>query len=418
VNLRAAEKAFSPSQTKLFLESFYEIGWMKKPDGFVPATLETTSEADRVASGQSHFKEAEQAYREGNYEESLQLLDAVDAVAPNQAATYNLRGQIYLAQGKLDKAESSFRDALAADGQFEDARFHLAQIPLKKGDYEEARKQLEQLQGAGTDATEGQHLRQQLIRYEIFLTLLLQNHDGAAQKAMEQFKMTDETPALYYTQAAWAFKHQNPRQARNWVANAANLFSSEQNRSFAAPLNDLGWLDNAPTVTSRPAPAFVQASPSPPSQPTPSATVESSPAAMTSENEGRIQTQPTVAPAESPAPKRVAQEKGKRKRQNDAEQSSAGDNHKTAAKPNEQRKSRRKRPASRELSRKPSPTPSPTPTATPEPTRRPPLQQFGEAVVHVLTSPFRRRESKEPTPAPSPNATLSPRPSPQPGARN
>jgi Flp pilus assembly protein TadD len=412
VNLRAAEKAFPPLQTKLFLESFYEIGWLKKPDGYVPVALEATSETDRAASVQSHLKEAEQAYREGDYEQALQLLQQVDAMAPDQAVTNNLRGEISLAQGDLDKAESSFRNALVADPQLEEARFNLAQIPLRKGDYEEARKQLEELQGAGSGVTGRQRVREQLVRYEIYLTLLLQDRDGAAQKAMEQFTMADETPALYYAQAAWAFKHQNPRQGRNWVANAANLFSPEQNRIFAAPLSDFGWLGNAPKVTPTPTAAFVQVSPSPAAQPAPSATAEKSPVAVNDENAGATQPPLSATPAESPATKKVVREKGKRKHRDEVEQSSAGEDHKTAAKPKEERKPRRRKSASKEASPKPSPTPSPRPAATPEATRRAPLQQFGETVVHVLTSPFRRRATKEPSPTPSPSMTIAPHPGP------
>jgi Flp pilus assembly protein TadD len=401
VNLRAAEKAFPPLQTKLFLESFYEIGWMNKPQGSVPVALEAMSEADRVAAAQGHLKEAEQAYREGGYDEALQLLDQVDAVAPNQAATYNLRGEISLAQGKLDKAESFFRNALTADPQLEEARFNLAQIPLRKGDYEAARKQLEELQGAGSGVTGRQHVREQLIQYEIYLTLLLQDRDGAAQKAIEQFTMTDETPALYYAQAAWAFKHQNPRQGKNWVANAANLFSPEENRIFAAPLSDLGWLGNGATVTPTPTATFVQVSPSPAAQPAPSSTPEKSSTVVTGDNAG-------ATPAKSPAIKKVVREKGERKRRGESEQSSVSDDHKTTAKSKEERKPRRKRSALKET----SPIPSPTPAATPEVTRKPPLQQFGETVVHVLISPFRHRAAREPSPAPSPSSTIAPHPVP------
>jgi hypothetical protein len=241
---------------------------------------------------------------------------------------------------------------------------------------------------------------------------LLQDRDGAAQKAMEQVTMADETPALYYAQAAWAFKHQNPRQGRNWVANAANLFSPEQNRIFAAPLSDFGWLGNAPKVTPTPTAAFVQVSPSPAAQPAPSATAEKSPVAVNDENAGATQPPLSATPAESPATKKVVREKGKRKHRDEVEQSSAGEDHKTAAKPKEERKPRRRKSASKEASPKPSPTPSPTPAATPEATRRAPLQQFGETVVHVLTSPFRRRATKEPSPTPSPSMTIAPHPGP------
>ncbi len=171
------------------------------------------------------------------------MLDQVDATAPNQAVAYNLRGEILLDQGKTEEAETALRNALAADPQLLAARYNLARVPFAKKDYATARKELEALLGAISGGKEKQ--REQLIRYQIFLTLLLEGHEGAAQKAMDEFKMMDDSPALYYAQAAWAFQHGNPKQGNNWVANASNLYSAELNRAFAAPFSDLGWVSNA-----------------------------------------------------------------------------------------------------------------------------------------------------------------------------
>ena len=114
--------------------------------------------------------------------------------------------------------------------------------------------------------------------------------------------MMDDTPALYYAQAAWAFQHGNPKQASNWVANAGNLFSPELNRSFATPLTDVGWLNGVaerpPTPT---AIASTKASPSPSAEPSASTVAgEISPA------KGAVIAQSSVTPSaakeEAPSP--------------------------------------------------------------------------------------------------------------------
>ena len=179
--LKAAEKSFSPRLNKLFVESFYEVGWMAKPEDAVPSALEVDSLAERVARARADFGKAEQAYRHGDYEGALQSLDQLDATAPNQAVSYNLRGKILLAQGEDSAAEAALRNALAADPQFEEARYNLARIPFKKRDYEAARKQLEALLGATSGGRQTRQ-REQLIQYQIFLTLLLEGRDGPAQK--------------------------------------------------------------------------------------------------------------------------------------------------------------------------------------------------------------------------------------------
>ncbi|MGH8095269.1 MAG: tetratricopeptide repeat protein [Chthoniobacterales bacterium] len=269
VNLRAAEKAYSPQLNKLFVESFYEVGWLPKPDGAVPVALEVISQADRVAHAQAAFEKAARAFRQRDFEGALKLLDEVDAAAPNQAVSYNLHGEIFLEEGKEKEAEAAFRNALVADPQFQDARYNLARIPFKERDYEKSRQEFEALLGAISGDKQERH-REELVRYQIYLTLLLEGRDSAAQKALEEFKMMDDTPALYYAQAAWAFQHGNSKQAGNWVANAGNLFSPEMNRSFAAPLSDLGWLAKPAETQPRPS-AVALTKPGPPPSPGPSA---------------------------------------------------------------------------------------------------------------------------------------------------
>lgn len=272
VALKAAEKTFSPELNKVFRESFYEVGWLEKAEGAMPVALEVTSQADRVAKAQESFGKAERAYRQGDYATALQLLDAVDAAAPNQAVSYNLRGECLLAQGKTEEAEAALQNALAADPQFADARFNLALVPFRKGDYNESRKQFEALLGA-TGAGAKERRREELIRYEIFLTLLREGRDAVAQKAMDEFKMMNETPALHYAQAAWAFQHGNFEQGNHWVANADNLYSAELNRSFAAPFAALGWLEGRKTEPTPAETALAEASPTPTPQSSPTPVV-------------------------------------------------------------------------------------------------------------------------------------------------
>ncbi len=280
VAIKAAEKAYPKLLNQLFAESFYEIGWLQKEDGAPPVALEVTSLGDRAAQAQADFGKADRAWRQGEYDGALRLLDQVDAIAPNQAVSYTLRGQIFFAQGKNEEAAAAWRTALLADPQFVEARYYLARLPFRERDYEGARRQFEALLGASAGGKE-ERQRQQLIQYQIYLTLLLEGRDGPAQKALDDFKMMDDTPALYYAQAAWAFQHGNLKQGSNWLANAANLFSPELNRAFTAPLLDLGWAGqtNAPQLTEKTPAAVAKASPTPTA--TPAAVAKTSPTPAT-----------------------------------------------------------------------------------------------------------------------------------------
>jgi tetratricopeptide (TPR) repeat protein len=456
VNLRAAEKAYSARLNRLFRESFYEIGWLAKPQEGPPATLEVISEASRVTTAQTDFGNAERAFRRGELDRALELLQEVDAIAPNQAASYNLRGEIFLEQGNLAEAEVAFHNALKADPQFQDARLNLATVPWRKGDYETTRKQLESLLGA-IAGDKQQRPREQLIRYEIFLTLLREGRESAAQKAMDEFKISDESPALYYAQAAWAYEHGNSKQGNDWVANANNLYSPEMNRDFAKPFADLGWTGRkmesanngneheakistspsptparaAATVESSPAPAVVEAPPATPN-PTPKEWVAKTMPAATS----------SPIPSASPEVKRDAARKKPTRTERSTtreatEQGNQSEPARTDTATKRERPERstqseatravRTRPlsTSRQQQREPQPRPNtasskplarPTPTIAAQPTPTPPVRQnLGDKVVRFFLYPFQHREKTTATAAPprpsgSPSPTVPPAP--------
>src|SRR5438552_4747448 len=251
-----AEKNFSPQQNKLFAESLYEVGWLQKQAGQTRAALELTTAADRAAKtkafARSRVEQARQAYQQRDFVAAGKFINDADAADPNQAATLNLRGEILLEQKQFDQAEAEFKKALKADSKFRQAQFNLALVPLKKKDYAAARDRFEALlsKTPGGDKTEAA----QLIKFDIYMTWLLEGKDSRAQKLMEQFQFTGDTPALYYAQAAWEFKHNNPTRATDWITSAKKIYSPALNVVFADSFYDLGWMQS-PALATSPAPA-------------------------------------------------------------------------------------------------------------------------------------------------------------------
>src|SRR5207237_7276111 len=72
-----------------------------------------------------------------------------------------------------------------------------------------------------------------------------------------------DTPALYYAQAAWAFKNGNPDQGNDWIVSAKKIYSPTLNIVFADSFYDVGWLTH-PTEAAPPTAALAQANASPP----------------------------------------------------------------------------------------------------------------------------------------------------------
>ena len=252
--LTKAEKSFSPQLNKLFAESIYEVGWMQKPAGQNRVALELTTAADRQAKAKAvateKYEQAEQAFQQRDLTAARKLIDEADATTPNQAATLNLRGEILLAQKDFDGAESAFKQAVKLDPNFHEAQYNLAQIPFKKKDYTKARDRFEALFSATPAPGGDKNQASQIIKFKIFLTLLLEGKDARAQKMMEQFQFTGDTPALYYAQAAWEFKHNNASKANDWIVSARKIYSPALNLVFSDSFYDLGWLQNRATSPS------------------------------------------------------------------------------------------------------------------------------------------------------------------------
>jgi Flp pilus assembly protein TadD len=252
----AAEKKFSPQLNKLFAESFYEVGWMQKPAGQTRVALEITTAAERAAKAKAiaaeKLDQAEQAFQQRDYTAAKRLIEEADAADPNQPATINLRGEILLAQKDFDGAENAFKQAAKIDPKFREAQYNLAQIPFKKKDYTKARDRFEALFTNTPSPGGDKNQAAQIIKFKIYLTLLLEGKDSRAQKMMEQFQFTGDTPALYYAQAAWEFKHNNAAKANDWIVSAKKIYSPALNLVFADSFYDVGWLQQPQNIAAAP----------------------------------------------------------------------------------------------------------------------------------------------------------------------
>lgn len=299
--LAAAEKKFSPQLNKLFAESLYEVGWLQKPAGQTRVALELTTAADRAAKAKAiageKFEQAEQAFQQRDLTAARRLVDEADAADPNQPATINLRGEILLAQKDFEGAEAAFKQAAKIDPKFREAQYNLAQIPFKKKEYTKARERFEALFNATPAPGGDKNQAAQIIKFKIYLTLLLEGKDSRAQKMMEQFQFTGDTPALYYAQAAWEFKHNNKQKANDWIVSARKIYSPALNLVFADSFYDLGWLEQrnvaAVPVTASTEMAKVES--------TPSSSIEPSPIPAPATALNKTAKPPETAPEKSPA---------------------------------------------------------------------------------------------------------------------
>src|SRR5207237_10137516 len=107
---------------------------------------------------------------------------------PNQLTTLNLSSEILMEQKQFDEAEAAFKRTAKLNPKLREAQYNLAQIPFKKKDYAKARERFETLfkQTPGGDKNQAA----QLIKFKIYMTLLLEGKESRAQALMEQFQFT------------------------------------------------------------------------------------------------------------------------------------------------------------------------------------------------------------------------------------
>ena len=255
--ISAAEKNYSPQLNKLFAESLYEVGWLEKPAGEGRPSLPLMTAAERSektkAAARSKFEQSQQALRQGDFATALKLIDEADQADPNKPATLNLRGEILMQQQQFDQAEAAFKKAARLDPKLREAQYNLAQIPFKKKDYAKARERFEGLNNRIPGGDKNQAA--ELIKFKIYMTLLLEGKESRAHAMMEEFQFTGDTPALYYAQAAWEYKHNNPEKAVDWTSSANKIYSPALNTVFADAFYDVGWMQR-PEGSAAPALAF------------------------------------------------------------------------------------------------------------------------------------------------------------------
>ena len=255
--ISAAEKNYSPQLNKLFVESLYEVGWLEKPSGEGRPSLPLMTAAERSektkAAALSKFEQSQQAFRQGDFARALKLIDEADQSAPNKPATLNLRGEILMQQQQFDQAEAAFKKAARLDPKLREAQYNLAQIPFKKKDYAKAQERFEALYNRIPGGDKNQAA--ELIKFKIYMTLLLEGKESRAHAMMEEFQFTGDTPALYYAQAAWEYKHNNPEKAADWTGSADKIYSPALNTVFADAFYDVGWMQR-PEGSTAPALAF------------------------------------------------------------------------------------------------------------------------------------------------------------------
>jgi Tfp pilus assembly protein PilF len=183
--------------------------------------------------------------------EALQKLDEAAAIAPNNPLIHNIRGSIYTSPPLRDfaKALESFQAAEKLAPEAFEPKFNMTELLYVQGKYAEAEATFEKLM------TKFPKLREDvrhLIQFKIVVCRLKQNKLDEATKGMGAFSFMDDTPAYYFSKAAFGFQKDDKAAAAEWVSKAQRIFKEKENAVYLDTLMEAHWLPSLNVTETKP----------------------------------------------------------------------------------------------------------------------------------------------------------------------
>jgi len=176
------------------------------------------------------MQDAADALKDKNYEKVKGLLDKMEELEGRNEATWNLRGAIFAKQKNWEEAGKCFDNALEINPNFFPALFNVGELKFLQGDYAGAEAYFEDLLKRAP--------RNELILFKVYLSALLRGDDEKAQVWLRKIPRAGDSPAWFYAQSAWDFKHEQRRNAKRLVANAQAIFGEDKTYIFDETFED------------------------------------------------------------------------------------------------------------------------------------------------------------------------------------
>lgn len=166
-----------------------------------------------------------------NYDAALKKLLDLETKMPDDPFVQNLLGAAYTKKKDFGKAQQCFDKALAKQPDFFPAKFNVGELLFLQRRYAEALDYFEKMQE--------QDPKNELLQFKILLCQLQLGQMEDAQKTLKKIKYPSDTPAWYYSQAAWESKNGNTKKAREYVTGARYIFGPKT-ALFEETFEDLG----------------------------------------------------------------------------------------------------------------------------------------------------------------------------------
>jgi tetratricopeptide (TPR) repeat protein len=187
------------------------------------------------------LRDAMRAFTTRDFTQTIALVNKADGTFQVTPVALNIRGAVAIEERRFEEGRELCLKALKEDPKFFPARFNLCEIPFVQGKYAEAREMFQKLLD--------EYPKNDLLKFRVYLTYLLEKNETAAAEHLDRLPFLSNTPVYYYAQAAWAFAHGKPEDAKTWLDRGNYVFPPARHQNFIDVFYDIGWLQR-PTAQS------------------------------------------------------------------------------------------------------------------------------------------------------------------------
>ena len=201
-----------------------------------------TAAADPASS--SPYQRALELFNREDYAHALSLLEQApgDGARSSRAKadTCNLKGAIYLRQGRYAEARAAFDEAARTDPNFWAAHFNQVEVSFREKRYADSHRQFDELLGHTGRLWHSPERR--FIEYKMMLTDLLDGNEKPAADFIAAH-MADQPPPLawYYLSAAREFYHGRNARGEAYLQQVGTNYAPSSEQVYAESFDTLGW---------------------------------------------------------------------------------------------------------------------------------------------------------------------------------
>ncbi len=195
-------------------------------------------------TGVNVMDNARRDFLDGKNDAALAAIDAAQKRGLTSPKLTELRGYIFLEQGKFSEAIQAF-EATKQEDKTTYSHLHIGDTLARQNKWQEA---LDSYQEGlkGTDILTAN----ERLRFAVFISYLGLKDEEHARQSLEAITFPTESAAYYYAQAAWAFAHGSNREGEDWLKRARSIFAGKSTSWFERHLYDFGWLKTKPAPIS------------------------------------------------------------------------------------------------------------------------------------------------------------------------